>query len=262
MNFSKRYAITFGEVAILHVGLSELGQKAAEGYSVSELSEIASKLEEKDIEVELINLTEKLPKKYSNGNDASVLIIRNGVNHLLKKEDAADKLYLEQDKKVIYDKRYFDIRRSKTLNKRARYNIVFGDEEVTPSSDYKQHSVKAFSNVPKLNKVRKKLKKFLGNKAKKLNAEGNEYYEDNSGIGFHGDAERKIVICLSLGKSSTLRYYWRRSGSSDNFFGPIDVKVNHGDIYVMSEKATGHDWKKRSKVRLVHAAGSKKYIDK
>ena len=103
MNFSKRYAITFGEVAILHVGLSELGQKAAEGYSVEELSEIANKLEEKDIEVELINLTDKLPKKYSNGNDASVLIIRNGVNHLLKKEDASDKLYLEQDKKVIYE---------------------------------------------------------------------------------------------------------------------------------------------------------------
>ena len=28
----------------------------------------------------------------------------------------------------------------------------------------------------------------------------------------------------------------------------------------MSEKASGHDWKQRSKYRLVHAAGSRKYI--
>ena len=28
----------------------------------------------------------------------------------------------------------------------------------------------------------------------------------------------------------------------------------------MSEKATGNDWRKRSKVRIVHAAGSEKYI--
>ena len=86
MEFSKRYAITFGEVAILHVGLAELGKKATEGYSVSELSEIKNQLTEKNITVDHINLTDKLPKKYSNGNDASVLIIRNGVNHLLKKK--------------------------------------------------------------------------------------------------------------------------------------------------------------------------------
>ena len=168
---------------------------------------------------------------------------------------------MEQDKKVTYDKKYFDTRRSKTLNKRARYNIVFGDEEVTPSSDYKQHSVKAFSNVPKLNKVRKKLKKFLGKKAKKLNAEGNEYYEDNSGIGFHGDAERKIVICLSLGSTSVLRYQWRKPGDSIPFGPPVDLTLNHGDMYVMSEKATGGDWMKRSQYRVVHGAGSTKYID-
>lgn len=30
----------------------------------------------------------------------------------------------------------------------------------------------------------------------------------------------------------------------------------------MSEKATGNDWNRRSKVRVVHAAGHKSYIDK
>jgi hypothetical protein len=65
-----------------------------------------------------------------------------------------------------------------------------------------------------------------------------------------------------LGKTSTLRYYWRCPHSSENKYGPIDLTVKHGDVYIMSEKASGHDWKLRSKYRLVHAAGSKKYIGK
>jgi len=40
----------------------------------------------------------------------------------------------------------------------------------------------------------------------------------------------------------------------------MDVQINHGDIYIMSEKATGFDWKSRNKTRLVHAAGHIKYL--
>ena len=106
---------------------------------------------------------------------------------------------------------------------------------------------------------------FLKNyfeKNKNLNAEGNKYFHNKSGIGFHGDAERKTVICISLGKSSKLRYQWRLPGSSEHTLEPVDINVNHGDVYIMSEKATGFDWKSRSKVRVVHAAGHSSYIDK
>ena len=50
--------------------------------------------------------------------------------------------------------------------------------------------------------------------------------------------------------------------TSEHYGEPTDINVNHGDIYIMSEKATGHDWRLRSKVRVVHAAGHIKYIDK
>lgn len=36
--------------------------------------------------------------------------------------------------------------------------------------------------------------------------------------------------------------------------------INHGDIYAMSEKATGNDWKKRKLYTLRHAAGLEKNI--
>jgi len=42
---------------------------------------------------------------------------------------------------------------------------------------------------------------------------------------------------------------------------PIIFNLNHGDMYIMSEKAVGTDWKKSSKITLRHAAGCKKYTD-
>jgi hypothetical protein len=65
---------------------------------------------------------------------------------------------------------------------------------------------------------------------------------------------------LSLGRTSTIRYYWRTPKSYKNEYGPIDINVKHGDIYIMSEKASGFDWLKSKRYRLVHAAGSIKYI--
>jgi alkylated DNA repair dioxygenase AlkB len=261
---SKRYAITFGEVAILHIGGKEYKSKILKnGFSTEELIEISNKYDN----VEYISLTDNLPNEHKENNKAGVLIFRCSDNKVEENYNLplnkleADKLYNEQEK-VKYDKKYWDNRRQKTLNKRARYNIVFGKKNVKNSDDYKQNSIVAFSSLKFLNKVRNNLKNVLGNKSKKLNAEGNYYFEDKSGIGFHGDSERKIVICMSLGKSTKLRYQWRLPGSSEHTLEPIDINVNHGDVYIMSEKATGNDWRLRSKVRVVHAAGNEKYINK
>ena len=251
-----RYAITFGEVAILHVGSKEVGKKRNQGYTVDDLNLLHQNISNSEI----FYLHDQLPEKYRSENQAAVLVIRNAANLILG-TNGADKLLKEQ-KNINYDKKYFDYRRKKTLNKRARYNIVFGTQEILHSEDYKIYSVKAFQNLPFLNQIRIRLHHFLGNKAKNLNAEGNYYYENKSGIGFHGDSERKIVICLSLGDKSILRYAWRLPGTSEHYGNPIDISVEHGDIYIMSEKATGYDWKLRSKVRVVHAAGSDKYIVK
>ena len=114
--------------------------------------------------------------------------------------------------------------------------------------------------MPTLQALKAALPTWLGEKARVAYAEGNHYYEQRSGIGFHGDAERKLVICASLCATYTLRYQWCAPGSSEPFGPPIDIEVAHGDVYVMSEKATGFDWMRRSTHRVVHAAGSRKYI--
>ena len=253
----ERYAITFGEVAIIHTGSSEIGKINENGFSVDELKLIKIKFGKSAV---LYNLSEQLPEKIQEDNQASLLVIKDGVNTIFNRKKAADK-FLREQKSLNYDKKYYENRFNKTLNKRARYNIVFGEKSVKSSEDYKTFTIKAFNELKYLKKLRKKLGIIFGEKAKNLNAEGNYYFHDKSGIGFHGDAERKIVICVSLGKSSILRYCWRKPGSSLLFGKPIDIQLDHGDIYIMSEKATGYDWKMRSKYRLVHAAGYEKYLN-
>ena len=147
----KRYAITFGEVAILHVGSKELGKRRNSGFTIDELLQLNDNISDS----EFISLSDKLPQKLRKENEAGVLIIRNATDLFLGK-NSADILLKEQDN-IQYDKKYFDNRRKKTLNKRARYNIVFGEHEVLHSDDYKTFSIKSFHNVPYLNQIRNKL---------------------------------------------------------------------------------------------------------
>jgi len=263
MTFRDRFAITFGECAILHTGGTEYGACRENGYSKKELIDIALHIHFcTGVDTEIIDLTSVLPEKVAaKTEEACVLVIRNGASIFVPSpRKAANHLYYEQESKVKYDRKYYDSRRKQTLHKRARWNIVFGAEEQVASEDFTQCTVRAFSSLLFLNAFRNNLQLYLGERARGLYAEGNHYYEDKSGIGFHGDSERKTVICLSLGKSTTLRFQWRLPGSSEHTLSPIDIEVNHGDVYIMSEKATGFDWKHRSKVRVVHSAGSEKYI--
>lgn len=244
--YQHRYAITFGECAIPHVGGLKLGQRSENGYTLEELDKISKYLNGQGYATEHIQLTNLLPLNLRPGNDASVLVIRNNKDKPIF--GSPDLYYLEQQK-IEYDKKFFD--KGKTMNKLARYNMVFGDNEVAHSEDYKQATIRSFANLPCLNFLRTYLSSPFGPKASGLYAEGNCYFNSKSHIGFHGDTERKVVICLSLGADCTLKYHWRMPNSSENGVG-TSIKLNHGDIYIMSEKATGYDWRMRSRERLVH----------
>lgn len=99
----------------------------------------------------------------------------------------------------------------------------------------------------------------MGMTGEKLLAEGNYYYDQTCGIGYHGDAERKKVIGLRLGDSMPLVYQWYYQGNpiGDRYYFELDG----GDMYIMCTKATGNDWKRRNDYTLRHAAGASKYID-
>eukprot|EP00455_Lapot_gusevi_P035037 TRINITY_DN3876_c0_g1_i9.p1 TRINITY_DN3876_c0_g1~~TRINITY_DN3876_c0_g1_i9.p1 ORF type:complete len:154 (+),score=6.93 TRINITY_DN3876_c0_g1_i9:377-838(+) len=151
--------------------------------------------------------------------------------------------------------------RGRVVNKLARYNLCYGNEAQEPDYEAKKGRVVAFRDVPLLNKIRINLPDFFGEKSENMLAELNYYYDTRKcGIGFHGDSERKRVIGLRIGAAMDMHWQWFCENR------PIGTRaiipLQGGDMYVMSEKAVGFDWKKRKTPTLRHATGAKFVIIK
>ncbi len=250
--------ITFGDVAENHVGMQQIGQLAPEGFTVAELTSIRDAALKDGYNCELIDLNSYLPSEVRNTTAAAILIIRNGVNYVLGKNTAytvqdlwTEKLNLTPDTKAFMYGR--------VVNKHARYNLCFSDIGQEPQYENGKGRVVAYNTIPVLNSIRQALAGVCGVKGSGLVAEGNYYYDvTKCGISFHGDSERRRVIALRLGASLPLHYQWfiRNKPIGDR----VPLILDNGDLYVMSEKATGNDWKKSSILTLRHAAGCQKFL--
>ena len=175
---------------------------------------------------------------------------------LRSKEEAANQLWdehldLKRDSKALMYGRI--------VNKHARHNLCFADTSQEP--DYKKGKgrVMAFGDLPLTNMVREALPNFLGPKAQGLVAEGNYYYDvKKCGVTWHGDRERKKVVGVRLGCSLPLHFAWfqdKRPVSET-----LKLSFSHGDVYVMSEKTVGSDWKNSKILTLRHAAGAPSFL--
>lgn len=243
--------------------VGKLGEKGT-GYTMKDLSEAKKWFENNNIikngyntniKCDLINMN-KFNEK------AGVLILRN---YITKKRQS--KIFNEMNS-FRWDSKYWDTRRKKVLNKHARTNVVFVDD-ISQKPDYKNKkgTIINTKNLKKLYSFKKNiisnLKKALKNTTTKsipLIVEGNRYFDlKKCGIGYHGDSERTRVICLSLG-ADEYPMQWQWFKNSKPVGDPYKIKINSGDVYIMSEKAVGQEWKKRSIYTLRHAAGAKKYI--
>jgi hypothetical protein len=252
-----RYALTLGEQSEIHVGGKIYGKGlASHGFTVAELEKVAESFGD---HARVINLTKALPDHLQAGNEAAILIIKGGVDAIMGIAGFSQTLFDEQES-VKYDEFYYDHRRKRKLNKVARHNAVFGSVHIPHSEDYRQSTVIAYDEVPHFKAFRAKLPEVFGEKARDLECEGNHYYSAKSGIGFHGDSERRKVICASLGSTTVLHMYWRLPKAFDQGSAMFQFELEPGTVYAFSEKATGHDWRSSSKCRLVHGAGARSYV--
>lgn len=255
MNFNnKAITITFGDQAENHVGMQQIGKMATSGFTIAELNLAKTKFENLGCVCEMVNLNKGLPDGIT-ADQACVLIIRKGIDKILGKIANADLMFeehnnLDTDKKALMYGR--------VVNKHARHNLCFADFSQEPDYEKGLGRVISFNDIPLTKKIRVDLSNYLGDKAFNLPAEGNYYFDANkTGIGYHGDSERRIVVAVRLGESIPLVYNWFHN--SQAIGQRIDLVLNHGDMYVMSEKAVGTDWKKKNAYTLRHAAGCAKY---
>ena len=241
--------ITFGDVAENHVRMQSIGKMRERGFTINELKEAKKKFEAKGCVCELVDLGDE-----KDCEEASILIVRNGVQALLG-DNLTVSNFFEEQKNCKWDTKAYMFGR--VCNKKARYNVCYGDKSQEPDYENKKGRIISFDKVPYMKEIRKAIPIFLGSLAEDLLAEGNRYYDTSTCyIGWHGDAERKIVVALRLGADFPLHFNWfqRSKVVGDR----ITFNLSHGDLYAFSQKATGNDWRKRKILTLRHAAGSEK----
>lgn len=247
--------ITFGDIAENHSGMVKYGEER-DGYSYEEMIKIYNDLKNRNFNVKFVELHKLLPD-YDNENRASLIIIKNALNTIFNQN--VNEKFFQEHVNLNYDKKYFDVRRNKVLNKRARYNLIYNDFSGEPDYENRIGRVICFKNTPLLNELRKKLHLYFTDKAKNLIAESNKYYDmTKTYIGLHGDAERNITIGLRLGTTFDIAFQWFYKNKKIG--NPFIATLEPGDMYIMSEKTVGKDWRKSFKKTLRHCAGSNKKV--
>lgn len=244
--------LTFGDQAENHVGMEKLGKmvESGMGFHLDDLEAIKLRFEEIGVTTVLHHL----------GDNAYLLVLQNAVDALLQRNDEeiprtqAD-LFQEQAALNV-DKHAFMYGR--VVEKSARWNLCFDEEGQEPDYQHGKGRIISYADAPIMALVLSQFEEMFGPKAANLKGEGNYYYDvDKCGIGYHGDAERRKVIAIRLGAPNPIHYQWYQEGLPirEHMVFPL----NGGDIYVMSEKTVGTDWRKKKIPTLRHAVGCAKY---
>jgi len=264
-DFSETMTLTFGEQSVGHTGMEISGSGLLpEGLSMADLRRAQKKFHDIGVVTELIELNSILPDPIG-AQEAGILIVRGGIQVLFdewceinRREGrcvSVPSLYREQQR-LQWDKQAK--MRGEVKNKQARYNLKYGETSIEPDYMNNVSRVVAFRDIPLTQIIREMIPVFLGSKTEKLQAEGNYYFRKNApgdkrGIGFHGDAERKVVVAFRIGSQMNIGYQWFLAGRPA---GPTKkMLINGGDFYAMSEKASGYDWKRT--VANIESVGSR-----
>ena len=244
------YTVTFGDRAENNAGMQMIGTAAAHGVTVASLHQIAQSLTGKGMACKVVSLAPLL-QDHTEIPDAAILVMPGGVNALLADPTAQATLLAELQSmpKDTTTKSYGKVR-----NKHARHNNTMGDFRQEPDIANGKGTVVQLSEYPTTDKLRGIVSGMVD---APLVGELNHYFDSTTcGIGFNGDSERKLVVGVRVGPGADgmpLKFQWYKDGA------PVGqearIELNAGDIYIMSEKAVGFDWKKKKILTLRHAAG-------
>lgn len=250
---NEAYTVTFGDRAENEAGMQIIGTLAPNGVTVAHLQQMRDQLVANGNNCKLVDLRQMLGGHVDEAliPVAKVLVIQNGVNSLMQDPsfEAALLAELQVMPKDTTTKSYGQVR-----NKHARHNNTMGDFAQQPDIANGMGTVVRFADYPNTNSIRNTLAALVNTP---LVAELNHYFDATTcGIGYHGDAERRIVVGVRLGAGANgmpLKFQWYKNHRPIGCNGRI--MLNPGDVYIMSEKAVGFDCKRSSILTLRHAAG-------
>jgi len=140
-----------------------------------------------------------------------------------------------------WDTKLYNEKRKKVQDKHARHNLNFSDKKQVSNFEEGKGTTISWDEVPILTKIKSNLSQAFGEKSDVLKAEGNKYYKcGKTGIGYHGDSERRRVIGLRLGQKMSMHWQWYYFFSRPRGLN-VSITLNPGDIYCMTQKTVGTD---------------------
>jgi hypothetical protein len=253
---NKTFTLTFGDCSENSYTMKKYGKKDDNGFSNEDLVRIYQLYLGKS---ELYNLSNYLPPTIEKFPEIYFLIIRNPY------QDIADDLfnimssepYLDSDEMirgVYWDKK--KVQYKKVVNSHARYNLCFSDlgeyYESLPYYELKIGRVYNYKKIVPLFSLHSTISNMFSSN---FEIEGNYYHDINKCyIGFHRDNERRKVVGFRIGSTFNLNFKFLHG--TTQIGNIMNFTLNHGDIYVMSDLATGCVKEKETKIYLKHSAGS------
>jgi alkylated DNA repair dioxygenase AlkB len=274
--FKGTVTLTFGDVAESHFGMQNIGKKSKNGFSLHDIRKAEQFFIKKGCKTMIICLNDFLPseaeseeKTYLNiakkeeEFQAYLLVIRGGLGALINDEKGIE--LTTETQFFSWDTKMYNVNKNKVLNKNARHNLNFSYEKQESDFENGKGTTVPWEEVPLIYKTRQELYHAFGEVGKDLQCEGNLYYDSGkTGIGYHGDTERRKVIGVRLGKPMSMHFQWYYNDRPRSV--NISLILQPGDVYCMTEKTVGTDWRPKlsegifkKRYVLRHAAGAKNY---
>lgn len=237
------FTLTFSWSVENHARMQIIGAKSKQGYSRDDLDVMAHHAQARGFATELVALHDRATDALQ---PAYVLIIRGGASLAIEQRDQCECEHSD----LLTELQSVPVDRQALVNKHAR-NACFADHD-QPDLAHGRGTVINFARVPHINALREAIGQMHPHTGGML-AELNAYYDlTKCGIGYHGD-KRREVIAVRVGAALPIYFQWFHRHQA---VGPrIRIDLNDGDMYVMSDKAVGHDWRASSIFTLRHAVG-------
>lgn len=252
--------LTFCDSGENSVGMEIIGQRSEVLVTMGMLEEMKARFEGVGGKAEMVDLKAVLGGKAPPGKavrEAGVLVLRDFVKVVHGEETlrrVEHELQQQQEDGKLDSKAFM---RGGVKNKAARHNNVIAGFAQAPDYANKKGTIVPWSSCPAIAKMGASAKEWM-KQPHELVCEQNRYFDVKScGIGFHGDAERNVVMGLRVGeacKRAPLMFRWYHD--EQPISEVVRVELRHGDAYVMSDWAVGVKWRSKSLVTLRHAAGA------
>ena len=254
-NIGTSFTLTFSDRIGNNPNYGEIGTEAPFGFTNDDIIRIYHQFSDR---CELHNLKDMLPPTLQEIPDVYFLIIKNFYNdtsnQLLQILMTNENTHEGAITGVNWDTENF--KNGKLKKNKQKYKLIFSDlydgYKRNSSLQNEMCTVYNYMRIPQLLSIKYFLESILQGP---FVIEGSCFYNTKECyVPMHREKEKKKLIGLHLGNTFPINFRWYHNTIHCSTVKTI--QLNHGDIYIMSELATGNSKEKLTKLFIKHSEGT------